>query len=558
MRTLREHMEQTYAALDRERSSWRQHWLDLQQFILPRRGRFFTTDVNKGNRRNKSIIDSTGTMAARNLGSGMMAGITSPARPWFRLAPPDPGMRDFAPVRNWLDIVERLLREIFARSNVYNVLHMQYKELGTFGTGPILVQEDFDDVIRAYPFTVGSYMLGTDERLRVNTVYRDVPMTVEQVVRQFGLSKVTNATRELYEKGDYHVWVDVVHAIEPNDDELADQYMSRLDGRQMEFRSVYYEKGSDSDKFLSVSGYYEFPVMAPRWDVLGTDVYGGSCPGMDALGDCQQLQVMQREKGKGIAKQVNPPMVASPTLKDRATSTLPGGVTFVDAVGGKPGFYPAYQVQFDLRSLQQDIYETQQRIRRAFYEDLFLMLAQSDRREMTAREVEERHEEKLLMLGPVMERLNDELLGPLIDRTFMTAIRAGIVPEPPKEIQGAELQVEYISIMAQAQKMIGVTGVDRLVGFVGGLAQVKPEVIDKLDVDQAVDEYADMLGTPASLVLSDEQVAEQRKQRQQAEQQQQQLNMAQQAADTLSRASQAKAQDGKSIVDAMLGSVPGA
>lgn len=559
MPTLRETQDQTLTALKQERSTWDDHWKELQMYILPRRGRFLDEEPNKGNKRNAAIIDNTATLAARTLASGMMAGITSPARPWFRLAPPDPEMREYKPVRQWLNTVEGILREIYAKSNIYNVLHMNYNELGTFGTGPILIQNDFNDVIRAYQFTIGSYMLGLDERLRTNTIYREMPMTVGQVVKEFGTAKLTMSTRKLYENKRFQEWITVYHAIEPNDD----RNLKLIDSQNMAVRSCYWEKGSDQDEYLRKSGYEEFPVMGARWDVLGPDVYGRS-PGMDALGDSKQLQTQHREKGKGIAKQINPPLVAGPGMEGKASNTLPGGITYdADVTAGiNSGFRAAYQVQFDLGDLKEDIFETQQRIKRAFYEDLFLMLAQSDRREITAREVEERHEEKLLMLGPVMERLNDELLDPLIDRTFNIAQRAGIMPPPPPELEDAELGVEYISIMAQAQKLVGTAGLERLAGFTAQIAEGQAAagapmtVLDKFNADQAIDEYADMLGTPPDVVNSDDEVEAIRQARQEKQQQAENLAMAEQAANIGKTASDTQVGDGN-LIDQVLGGAPG-
>jgi hypothetical protein len=549
--TMRQHHDATLQALTTEMSSWKGHWQELQQYVLPRRGRFLDTDVNKGTKRNTNIIDNTATLAARTLASGMMAGITSPARPWFRLAPPDPEMRDYAPVRRWLDQVDLILREIFARSNFYNAMHVGYGELGTFGQAPIYIQKDFKDVIRCFPFTIGSYMMALDERLTVNTLYREVPMTVSQVVRMFGLEKCTTDTQQMYGNGQYNEWLTVYHAIEPN----TDRQYGMKDDQNMEYRSCYWEKGSNQDQYLRKSGYQTFPIMAPRWDVLGSDVYGRS-PGMDALGDSKQLQVQHREKGKGIAKQVNPPMTADATMEGKPTNTLPGGVTYAPNPGA--GFVQSQQINIDLSGLKEDIYETQQRIKRAFYEDLFLMLAQSDRREITAREVEEKHEEKLLMLGPVMERLNDELLDPAIDRTFNIAAEAGILPDPPKELEGAELGVEYISIMAQAQKLVGTGGLERLAGFTGNLAQFKPEVLDKINGDEMIDEYADMLGVPAKVVNSAEEVDATRKAAAQKQQMQENMMMAEQAAQTGKTASEIDVGDGENLVSKILGNgVPG-
>lgn len=278
--------------------------------------------------------------------------------------------------------------------------------------------------------------------------------------------------------------------------------------------------------------------MAPRWSITGEDVYGTS-PGMDALGDIKQLQAMQRRMIQAIDKMVNPPMTAPLSLRGQKASLLPGDITYVDGQQGQATFKPTHEVRVPLQELQMLIGETSQRVRRCFYEDLFLMLANSDRRQITAREIEERHEEKLLMLGPVLERQNEDLLDPLIDRTFAVMLRKGMIPPAPPEIEGTDLKVVYVSIMAQAQKLVATAGVERFVGFAGNLAAAYPEILDKIDMDQVIDEYGDMLGVPSKIVRPDEMVAAIRKQRADVAMQQQQaqtLMQAAQGAKTLSEA----------------------
>lgn len=158
------------------------------------------------------------------------------------------------------------------------------------------------------------------------------------------------------------------------------------------------------------------------------------------------------------------------------------------------------------------------RIKRVFYEDLFLMLSNTDRREITAREVDVRQEEKLLALGPVLEQLNQDLLDPLIDIAFTLMDRQGLIPEPPQDIQGKSLRVEYISIMAQAQKLAGIASIERFAGFAQGIAAVNPEALDKIDTDQILDVYGDRLSLQPGIVRSDDKVAEIRQSRAQAQQ----------------------------------------
>jgi hypothetical protein len=521
--------------LQNERSNYFGHWQELSEYILPRRGRFLTSKRNDGSKKNNKIIDSTATMAVRTLAAGMMSGITSPARPWFRLSTPEPEMMEQGEVKQWLFDVEKRMRDIFNRSNLYNALQTIYEELAVFGTGAMLVQEDYNDVIRCYPFTVGEYTLALSDRLEVNTFYREFDITVGQMIEWFGKENCSDGVQAMFRNGHIDKWQTIVQVIEPNF--LRDT--SKKDRFNMPFRSVYFEKGGSGDKFLAEEGYQEFPVMAPRWHVTGVDIYGRS-PGMDALGDVKALQIEQKRKAQGIDKMVNPPMQAPSSLRGQPASVLPGGVTYVDNVtGNNGGFRPVYEVNPRLGELQQDIMETQSRIRQTFYADLFQMLSMSNRAQITAREIDERHEEKLLMLGPVLERLHAELLNPLIDRVFNIMLRNKLVPEPPKALQGVEIKVDYISMMAQAQRAIGTASIERVASFVGNLAGAIPTVLDKFDADQAIDEYAEMLGVPPRVVLSDDKVKEIRAQRQQQMAQQQamqQLGEGAQAAKVLSEA----------------------
>ena len=532
------------AGLKKERQSFIPHYQELSGFILPRRGRFLSSDTNVGGKKNNSIVDSTATLAARTLSSGMMAGITSPARPWFRLGTPDPGLMERRAVKEWLEIFERLMRDVFNRSNLYNILPVIYEELGVFGTGAMNVVADHKDIIRAYPMTVGEYMLGLSKRLNVDTMYRQVRMTVAQVVAEYGLDNVSDTVKTQYQNSSYDQWVDVTIAIEPNH-----QRNPNLPGaKNMAFRSLHWEEEGDGRKFLRQSGFPMFPVMGPRWHVTSTDTYGRS-PGMDALGDVKGLQLMVKRKAQGVEKMVNPPVNAPSSMKNKATSVLAGAINYIDTNQGQTGMTPVYEVKPQLEHLRLDIAENRQLIREAFYADLFLMLTQTDRREITAREIDERHEEKLLMLGPVLERLHDELLDPLISRVAGIMEERKMVPPPPREMAGQELKVEYISLLAQAQQMVGTGAIDRVIGFVGNLATISPEVVDKLDADQAVDEYAGMMGVPARVVVSDDEVAKKRAERQQQQNALQIAATAQQAVEGMEKLSNVDTTGGNMVSD---------
>ncbi len=550
--TLKEQLTKQLAQLEQERTTFEPHWRELSDFIIPRGSRFLTSEANRGDRRNTKIVDPTATMANRTLSSGMMSGITSPARPWFKLATPDPEMMDYGPVKLWLETVQNRMNDMFNKSNLYQSLPIIYSSLGTFGTGALAVLEDDEDVIRTMPFPVGSYYIANSPRLSVDTCFRKFSMTVRQLVREFGLNNVSSSTKSAFENGTYEKWVDVVHAVYPN----MNRETGKMNAKNKAFRSVYFEVGGDNDKVLRESGYDEFPIMAPRWEVNGEDVYGSSCPGMIALGQVKALQLEQRRKAQQIDKQTNPPMIGPTSLKTQRVSLLPGDITYVDQVTGAEGLRPAYMVNPNLGDLLGDIQDTRQLINSAYFVDLFMMLQNVNTRSMPVEAVIEMKEEKLLMLGPVLERLNDEFLDPLIDRAFSMMARKNMLPPPPDVMQGMPLRIEYISVMAQAQKAIGLSSLERFVGFVGNLASAKPEALDKLDVDQAIDNYAVMSGVSPTVVVPQEQAQQTRNDRAQQQQQAMALQTGMAAVQGAKTLSEAKTAD-PNLLTALAGAAGG-
>jgi len=513
--------------------------------LLPRNVRYFEQDRNKGHRRHNSIYDNTGTRALRTLGAGMMAGATSPARPWFRLGTADPDLNRFTPVKLWLNDVTERMQLVFQKSNTYRTLHSVYEELGAFGTAGSIVLPDPKTAIHHYPVTIGEYAIATDYQGRVNTLYREFQKTVGEVVREFGYKKCSTSVKNLYDRGSLDQWITIIHAIEPRDDRERD--FKKKDNMNMAYKSCYFEQGGDGEDVLRESGYKEFPAVIPRWGIAGGDIYGNS-PGMEALGDIKQLQHEQLRKAQGIDYQTKPPLQVPSYMKNRDVDSLPGGVTFIDGQQGK--IETAFNVNLNLNHLLADIQDVRQRINSSFYADLFLMLANATDTRMTATEVAERHEEKLLMLGPVLERLHNELLDPLIDNTFNRMLEVGLIPPAPEELQGMELNVEFVSMLAQAQRAIGTNSVDRYVNSMGMVAQMKPDVLDKLDSDAWADGYADMLGVDPKLIVAGERVAKIRQERAMAQQQAAQAEAEQRAVDNAVKLNDSKTGD-PSMMDMM-------
>ena len=544
-----------FVKLENDRSSFRSHWMEISDYIAPRRGRYLIEGQNsRGRKRTTKIIDSTGTQALRVMAAGLMSGMTSPARPWHRRRVRD-DLMDNGDVRRWLAQVEMIERSILHKSNFYNAIYTVYTELGAFGTAPLYRQPSFDDVIRFRPFTVGEYVIAENDQGVVDTLGRHFTMTVGQIVQKFvhdpmtgkmDWSGVSKTTKRLWDQSNYDELVEVLHFIEPR--LMGDRDTSKKDALNMPFKSCYFELASESDELLMESGYRKFPAYVPRWDVLSGDVYG-RCPGMDTLGDIKQLQHQQKRKAQAIDKMVNPPMVAPTSLKGKPSTVLPGQTTYVDPMQGGQGFVPAYQVQPRISELQVDIAEVQNRVQRGFYADLFAMMINSDRRQMTATEVVERHEEKLVLLGPVLQRINVELLDPLLDDVFEYALEAGLLPEPPEALAGEELEVEYISLLAQAQQAVAASSLERVMGFAGNLVAVFPDIVDGIDSDEALRQYSEILGTSPDVIISDEELQAKRQARAEEQQQMQAMEQVGQLAQGAKVLSETDTQNPNALTD---------
>jgi len=535
-----------FAQLDNERQSFIAHWKDLADFVLPRRARFTISDNNKGTRINHKIIDATATLASRTLQSGMMAGLTSPARPWFRLTLPDQDLAELGAVKRWLHIVTQRMNAIFLRSNLYNTLPTVYGDMGNFGTACFYIEEDSDKVFRTYPFPVGSYYLGNDDQGRIRVFMREFRFTVRQLVMKFGSvdengkpvwDNFSSTIKERWDQNKTEEWIEVIHGVIPNPNH--DPAMSAPKFKR--YLDVYYEKsvkGKSSEEtdaknvFLRESGHDFFPILAPRWEVTDGDVYGTNCPGMTALGDTKQLQNEQKRKSQAVEKGVNPAMKGPTALRAVKHSILPGDMTYTDEREGMKGFEPVHKVTLSIKDLTDDIREVKQMISRAYYEDLFLMLTRTDRREITATEVDERKEEKLLALGPVLEQTNQDMLDPLIDIVYDIMDSQGMIPQPPEELDGQELKVEYISVMAQSQKLLGINSLERFTQFSGEIAKITGDrrAFYKVNWAQIIDDHGDRSGVSPSIIRSDEEVEELVAQELEAQKQVAQLEKVQAAA----------------------------
>ena len=509
----RQRYEALKAKLWTDRASSIALWQELSDYIKPTRYRVTVTDRNRNDNRNQFIIDNTATLAQDTLESGLHAVMSSQARPWFTLAPPYPQLGQSDAVKSYLYDVKQRMLAVLNLSNFYNSVPEVYGDVSTFGTGAMACFYDTEDLVRFYTYPLGSYAVGLNKRREVCTFILEEQYTVRQLIDEFGQMSASGEllnpenfsqlVRDAWKAGRFEDAIDCCWVVMPND--YADA--SKLDAKYLPYTSCWFEVGrhegrTQHEGVLRESGFRTFPVMVPRWKTTGNSSYGTNCPGMMMRGDVKQLQGMEKKANHWLAKLLDPPLKGSQKLKNQPTSLVAGHITYDDPRDQAGSIQPIHEVRGEgFQHFEAKMDQVRERINRAAYFDLFRIFASNPYGQpMTAEEVKERHAEKLLILGPALERMNEELLEKVIDRVFDIMADAGLLPEPPEELQGVTLKVEFTSVLAEAQKLTRVVGTDRFVSSILPMAEAAPEVLDKIDFMELVDEYHESLGASPKLV----------------------------------------------------------
>jgi len=534
MREARRAIETRVKGMRTQFETWRQQFVDFKDYVAPYLGRALTGDgrseTNDGTKKTQKIFDGTPGYALGVAASGMLTGMTPPARPWFRLTLADPDMTKLEGVKEWLEEVERRIYDVFNRSNFYSDQHTANKELILFGTAASTMLESYETVLWFRNYTMGEYLFSCNPEGKPDTFYRTTWMTAKQMVEELGIDNLSISAKTAYERSNTEELFQVANLIEPNDSRIE---LKASGGRK--FRSVYYEPRSDSSKVLAVRGFDDFPVAISRWAVIGNNAWGFS-PTFDMLPDIKDLHLEKKEYLEALAKVTKPPLIAPGTMKAPAINSIPNGLSHDNSVSASAGLRPLYQINPQLAVQLDGIERLKNDIKTGYFNDLFKSIIETAAGRRTATEVIEMHNERLSLLGPVVES-RAKTLDVTIERVYGILERSGMLPEPPQAIAGMDIKIEYISMLAQAQKAMGVTAIEQTFGFAGQLAAVYPQILDNLDPDEAITVYGENVGASAKVFRSKSERDALRMQRAQEEQQAQNMVMAQnlaQGAKTLS------------------------
>ncbi len=418
--------------------------------------------------------------------------------------------------KEWLESATETMYAAFNRSNFQQEIFELYHDLITFGTAAMYIEEDNEDILKFSTRHINEVYIAENDKGRIDTVYRRFKISARAAIQQFG-SAVSNKVDTVNAKDPYEE-IEIIHAVYPR----ADFNPNKKDKSNMPFESVYIEYASGDE--LSVSGFREFPFVVPRYLKASHEIYGRS-PAMTALPDVKMLNEMSKTTIKSAQKQVDPPLLVPDDGFILPVRTVPGGLNFYRS-GTRDRIEPLNIGANTPLGLNM---EEQRRnsIRNAFYVNQ-LMLQQGP--QMTATEVIQRNEEKMRLLGPVLGRLQSELLKPLIDRVFAVLLRNNMLPQAPEFLSGRDVEIEYVSPLAKAQKSTELQSIMRAVEIMGSLSNVAP-VFDHINMDKLVRHLADIVGVPQKILKPQNQLNAERQQQAQQQQEMQQMQQVQQLAE---------------------------
>lgn len=520
------YFESRRAELEVAYNQMKADWQELADYFLPRSVRFLVRNVNKTPAKNKKIKDSATLKAVRNFSSGMMSGATNPATNWFRIRIKNYNMKYDWAVKKWCNIVETTIKDVFNASNFYEKLPAAYKQLGVFALSTISLESDTDTIMRAKLLPIGSYRYAKNEKGQVDTMCRVYMETAKNLYTKFGEENVSEAVKNCIKSKKFEQLFEVVHFVEPNAEYMPDSVWAK----NKKFISVYYEAEGNKDKLLSKSGFDKFPFVVFEAEVNGEDVYPTECCGVNALPDAKQLMAMVVDEGKIIKKIGSPQLKGPAELKNKKLTDQPA--TFTENNQNGDGLQPVYQVppavvqplEALLEAKRQSIYEL-------FFNDLFAMILNTADRGRTATEVNELKEEKMTLLSPILEQIHSGLKT-VMEWVFIECMNRRVIPAPPAQIKGGELEIEFVSMLAQAQKAQKISAMERFSTFTINLAQaIDPMLVKKLNGAKIIDDYADYVNINPEQVVPTEDVDKMRQAQQEKQEQAEQMAALQQGSE---------------------------
>ena len=514
-KTLAKQLKDNLSRLMEKRSNWESHWQEVSDLMLPRKAEI-TKERARGDKRHTQIFDATAIHALELLAASLHGMLTSSANRWFSLRFKETQLNESDEAKEWLEDATQRMYDVISKSNFQQEIFECYHDLIAFGTSCLMIEEDQEDVLNFSARHIKEVYIQENKKGFVDTLYRRFKMPAQAAVSKFGFENVSREVQNTANKNPFDD-IDLVHVVRPR----IDFDPNKKDKKNMPFQSIYFEYGTGH--IISLGGFKENPYVIPRYLKASTEQYGRS-PGMNALPDVKVLNKMVENSLKAAAKQIDPPLLIPDDGMLAPIRMSPGSINYYRS-GSRDRIEPL-NINANTSITINNENQRRDAINKMFHID---QLVVTENRNMTATEVVQRQEEKMRILGPVLGRLQSELLSPLITRVFNILLRNGLFLQSPDILQQQELKIEFVSPMALAQRGQELQSLMRGLEIFGSLAQTMP-VMDYIDENGLVKNIIDILGLPARVIKSDAEVEQIRTER--AEQEAQQMEMQQQMAET--------------------------
>lgn len=481
-------VKELLSALRSERSNWESNWQETTEYVVPNKNNFTRTST-QGEKKGLDLFDSTAIHSNQLLAGALHGMLTNPSSFWFALSTGNSKIDQTDAVRIWLDNAMRKIHLVLNNANFQTEIHEIYLDLGSVGTALLYIEPDKVTKVRfAAQFLNHCYIM-EDNKGMVDTVFRCFQWTLKQAVQEWGdklpPKMLAEATDNPNKKQQF------IHAVFPRK-----IYGRNRGPKEMPFASCYYVEQENEITMLSEKGYKTFPYAVPRWSKSSGETYGRS-PAMNALPDIKMVNAMMRTTLEGAEKVVNPPLMAPDDGFVRKVRLTPAGVNYYRA-GSTDRIEPLLtnaRIDFGYQAVN----DVRQRIQQAFFVDQ-LQLNQGP--QMTATEVNQRTEEKLRLMGPLLGRQHSELLKPMIERIFDILQDAGEFGEPPDVLVNQNVSVNYTSAIAKVQMASEIVNIQRAVAAMGPIAQFAPDCLDIIDTDKTARFILDKSSVPQELIRS--------------------------------------------------------
>jgi hypothetical protein len=518
-----------WKAAKNKRSNWEWQWQDVLKYVVPHKDFVTRQRSVQGEQLPTDVYDTTARMANQTMASGFQGNLTNPATRWFNLRLQKPELNEPKEIKIWLSQVQNTMFDVFSSSNFDDQIHEAYTDLGSAGTSVLFEVEDPKDIVRFNCIHISEVSIGEDDKDRVIEVFRQYTMSAIQCYTKWG-DKAPREALEKVKKQKFEDRIMLLHAVYPREYRT----IGSSTANNLPYASVH--MALESQEIVQEGGFHENPFMVTRFHKVSGDPYGYS-PAIIMLPDIKMLNAITKTIIRAAQKIVDPPLILPHDGFLLPLTMVPAGINY--KISGNPNDkIEALQTGANIPVGREEQADLRMAINRSYFVDLFLTLA--DKRNMTATEVVERVQEKMLMLGPVLGRLQTEMLDPIIERTFNILMRKQLIPPPPPILEGEDFTIEYISPLANAQRGARVTSLTNILQLTGSIAPLIPEVVDKINTDKAIDHAAEVFGVNPNLIRSDEEVVAIRQKRAELQQQMAQQEMMAQGVDMAKKGAEAE------------------